>query len=53
MYEEGNPVNKQGEDLDSLYLGFKVKDDPWNLKESRTSGLYKQLFETQQLFLVR
>lgn len=54
MHKEGNPVkkkksqtrvDKQGEDLDYSYLGFKGKDDPWNLEKSRTSGLHKQLFE--------
>lgn len=34
MYEVGNPVenqtpvDKQGENFDYLYLGFKGKDDP-------------------------
>lgn len=59
MYEERNPVKsqtspvKQGEDLDYSDLGFKGKDDPWNLEKSRTCSLCKQLFEMQQLFLVR
>lgn len=48
-----NPENslvKQGEDLDPPYLGFKRKDDPWNLEKSRTSGLREQLWNAAIIF---